>query len=293
MSAGWNWYILIGTLASLAACFWLIVWTNRQRATDAEIKESESHVWDEDVRELNNPLPMWWLWLFILTLVWGVGYFVLYPSFGTMGSLLDWSQEEQYEAQVAAAEERYGPLFARYGSMPVEELVDDAAAMDIGASLYANYCSQCHGANALGGPGFPNLTDDTWNWGGAPAQIEQALIGGRNGVMPSLGAVFSSDEALDAMVDYVQAMPDGMNTGSPAHAQYMQFCVACHGPAGQGMEALGAPSLVDDVWLYGSSDAAIRETIVNGRNGVMPAHLDLLGRDRIRILTAYVYQLSR
>ena len=190
MSAGWNWYILIGTLASLAACFWLIVWTNRQRATEAEIAESESHVWDEDVRELNNPLPMWWLWLFILTLVWGVGYFVLYPSFGSMGSVLGWSQQAQYEAQVAAAEERYGPIFARYGSMPVEELVDDPAAMRIGASLYANYCSQCHGANALGGPGFPNLTDDTWNWGGAPAQIEQALVGGRNGVMPSLAAVF-------------------------------------------------------------------------------------------------------
>ncbi len=293
MSAGWTWFILAGTLLSLAACFWLIVWTNKQRATDAEIAESESHVWDEDVRELNNPLPMWWLWLFIITLVWGIGYFVMYPSFGGIEGALGWSQEAQYEAEVAAAEERYGPIFAKYGSMPAAELVGDPAAMSIGASLYANYCSQCHGANALGAAGFPNLTDDVWNWGGSPEQIEFALVHGRVGVMPALGPVFATDEALDEMVRYVRNMADGMDTTSPAHSQYMQLCIACHGPAGQGVQAVGAPSLVDDVWLYGSSDAAVRKSLVEGRNGVMPAHSDLLGPDRIRILSAYVYGLSR
>lgn len=293
MSAGWTWYILICTLASLAACFWLIVWTNRQRASEAEIAESESHVWDEDVRELNNPLPMWWLWLFIITLVWGIGYFVMYPSFGDIGGVLDWSQEAQYEAEVAEAEARYGPIFAKYGAMPVEQLVDDPAAMRIGASLYANYCSQCHGANALGAIAFPNLTDDVWNWGGSPAQIEQTLVSGRIGAMPALGGVFASGDALDEMVRYVRNMADGMDTASPAHVQYMQLCVACHGPTGEGLQAVGAPSLVDDVWLYGSSETAVRKSIVEGRNGVMPAHLDLLGPDRIRILSAYVYGLSR
>lgn len=293
MSTGWTWFVLITTAASLAACFWLIVWTNRQRASSSEIAESEAHVWDEDIRELNNPLPMWWLWLFILTLIWGVGYFVMYPSFGNIEGVLGWSQESQYEAEVAAAEERYGPMFAKYGAMPAEELIGDPQAMNIGASLFANYCSQCHGANALGATGFPNLTDSVWNWGGAPQQIEFALIHGRSGVMPGLGGVFQSDEAVDEMVRYVRNMPEQIDTASPAHTTYMQLCVACHGPTGQGMQPLGAPSLVDDVWLYGSSEAAVRKSIVEGRNGVMPAHLNMLGPDRIRILSAYVYSLSR
>ncbi len=293
MSAGWTWYVLIMTLASVAACFWLIVWTNRQRASESEIEASEAHVWDEDIRELNNPLPMWWLWSFIITLAWGIGYFVMYPSFSDTGGLLGWSQEAQYEAEVAAAEERYGPIFASYGAMTVEELVDDPKAMNIGASLYANYCSQCHGANALGAAGFPNLTDDIWNWGGSAANIEYAITNGRNAAMPALGAVFASDEAINEMVRYVRNMANEMDTSSPAHTTYMQLCVACHGPTGQGMQAVGAPSLADDDWLYGSSESAIRKSFVAGRNGVMPAHQNMLGSDRIRILSAYIYSLSR
>ncbi len=292
MSSAWGWYIAIGTVLSLLACFWLIVWTNRQRATDEEIAEAEAHVWDEDVRELNNPLPMWWLWLFVLTIIWGGLYFLLYPSLGVYDGVLGWSQEQQYEAQMAAAEERYGPLFAQFGSTPAEELVDNPQAMQTGASLYANYCSQCHGANALGATGFPNLRDDVWNWGSSPAAIEHSLIYGRNGIMPALGAAFPDDAAVDAMVAYVRGMASGQDTSSPAHTRYMTLCVACHGPQGGGMQALGAPALNDDVWLYGSTESAVRQSIVAGRNGVMPAHLDLLGSDRIRVLTAYIYGLS-
>ena len=265
MSNAWSWVVIIGTLATLAACFWLVAWTNRQRASDEEIAEAESHVWDENVRELNNPLPMWWLWLFILTVVWSAGYLLYYPGMGNFEGIADWSQEGQYDKEVAAAEAQYGPMFAEFGSMPVTELVNNERALGIGFSLY----------------------------GGEPAQIEQSIVAGRNGVMPPLNAVFGSDEAVDEMVRYVQTMPDGMDTTSPAHAQYMQLCVACHGPAGEGMQALGAPSLVDDVWLYGSSPAEIRKTILEGRAGAMPAHGDLIGPDRARILTAYVYSLSR
>lgn len=293
MSSAWSWFIAIGTVASLLACFWLIVWTNRQRATAEEIRESERHVWDEDIRELNNPLPMWWLWLFVITLVWGAGYFVLYPSLGTFDGVLGWSQEQQYDEQMAAAEARYGPLFARFGAMPVEELATNQEALDIGRSLYANYCSQCHGANALGAPGFPNLTDDVWNWGGSPQQIEQSILHGRTGVMPALGAVLQGDGAVDEMVEFVRNMADGMDTASPAHGRYMSVCIACHGPTGAGMQALGAPSLADDRWLYGSTPAAVRKSIVEGRSGQMPAHADLLGEDRARILAAYVYSLSQ
>ena len=165
--------------------------------------------------------------------------------------------------------------------------------MGIGFSLYQNYCSQCHGSSAQGAPGFPNLTDDNWLYGGSPEQIEHSIVMGRIGVMPPLGAVFGSDEAIEEMVNYVLAMPDGMDTSSPAHTRYMQLCIACHGADGSGMQALGAPSLIDDNWLYRSSPAEIRKSIVEGRNGVMPAHGDLIGPDRARILAAYVYSLSQ
>jgi len=255
MNSLWSWWVIIGTVVSIIACVWLIVFTNRQRASKEEIVESEAHVWDEDIRELN--------------------------------------QEGQYDAEVAAAEARYGPIFAKYGAMEVTDLVNDPDALSIGASLFANYCSQCHGSGALGARGFPNLTDDDWLYGGSPAQIEQSIMSGRTGIMPPLGAVFASDEALNEMVSYVQAMPDGMDTSSPAHTQYMTLCIACHGADGSGMQALGAPNLTDDIWLYSSSPQQIRKTIVEGRTGAMPAHGHLIGPDRARVLAAYVYSLSQ
>jgi cytochrome c oxidase cbb3-type subunit 3 len=293
MSNLWSWFIIVGTVASLIACFWLVVWANKQRATDEEIAESESHVWDEDVRELNNPLPMWWLWLFIGTIIWSVGYLIYYPGLGNFKGVGGWSQEQQYADEVARAEATYGPMFAAFSAMDFTELVKDEDALRVGFSLYQNYCSTCHGSTAQGARGFPNLTDDDWLYGGAPQQIEQSIIAGRNGVMPALGVVFATEEALDEMVRYVQVMPDGMDTSSPAHTQYMQLCVACHAPDGSGMQALGAPNLVNDIWLYGSSPAEIRKSIVEGRLGVMPAHGNLIGPDRARILAAYVYSLSQ
>jgi cytochrome c oxidase cbb3-type subunit 3 len=212
---------------------------------------------------------------------------------GDFKGMGDWSQEGQYAEEVAAAEARYGPVFAAFGAMDVTELANNQEALGIGASLFQNYCSQCHGSTAQGARGFPNLTDDEWLYGGSPQQIEQSIVAGRSGVMPPLAAVFASDEALDEMVRYVQAMPDGMDTASPAHTQYMTLCIACHGPTGAGVQALGAPSLVDDIWLYGSSPTEIRRSIVEGRNGVMPANGKLVGADRARILAAYVYSLSQ
>lgn len=291
MSSGLSWYVIIGTVVSLLACFWLIFWTNRQRQSDADIAESESHVWDENVRELNNPLPMWWLYLFVLTLIFSGAYLIYYPGLGNFAGVSDWSQEGQYELEVAAAEERYGPLFARYGQMGFDELALSAEALGMGQSLYANYCAQCHGSTARGAPGFPNLVDSEWLYGGAPEQIEQSILRGRNGIMPSLSAALGAN--LEPMVEYVAGMADGLNEGSPIHGQYITFCSACHGADGSGNQLLGGPSLVDDVWLYGSSDSAIRGSIVEGRNGVMPAHEALLGGDRSRILAAYVHNLAQ
>ena len=292
MSSTWSWFIILGTILSMLGCFWLIVWTNRQRASDEEIAEAEGHVWDEDVRELNNPLPMWWLWLFVLTLIWSGLYLVMYPGLGGFDGVLGWSQQSQYDAEVQAAEERYGPIFAQYGATEIAELATDQAAVNVGQSLYATYCSQCHGSAALGARGFPNLRDGVWQWGGTPAQIEHSILRGRKAVMPPLGGAFPTEEDITAMVTYVQNMQDGMDTTSPAHGKYMTLCIACHGPTGEGIAAMGAPSLVDDNWLYGSSPAAIKYSIVNGRNGVMPAHEKLLGKDRVHILAAYVYSLS-
>jgi cytochrome c oxidase cbb3-type subunit 3 len=292
MSSAMSWYIIIGTLGSMLACFWLVVWTNRQRSSADEIKEAEAHVWDENIRELNNPLPMWWLWLFVLTLIWGGGYLLIYPGLGSFAGLGTWSQEKQYDQEVAAAEAKYGPIFAAYGAMDFVALAKNPQALDIGKSLFSNYCAQCHGSSGLGARGFPNLTDNAWLYGGDPATIEQSILNGRSGVMPPLAAVFADDAAIDEMVRYVQHMPDGMDTASPAHQKYMTLCIACHGPTGGGMQALGAPSLIDDDWLYGSSAAEIRKTITEGRNGVMPAHANLIGPDRAKILAAYVYSLS-
>lgn len=292
MSSSWSWFIVIGTVLSLAACFWLIAWTNRQRATDKELKESESHVWDENIRELNNPLPMWWLWLFVLTILWSAFYLIYYPGMGNFGGVGEWSQEQQYADEVAAAESKYGSIFAQYGATGIAELANEPAALSIGASLFNNYCAQCHGSGALGARGFPNLTDDEWLWGGEPAQIEQSIIAGRSGVMPALAAIFASDAEIDQMVAYVQNMPDGLDAASPAHGKYMTLCVTCHGPTGAGNPVFGAPSLVDDIWLYGSSPFEIRKSIVEGRNGIMPANGELLGPDRSRILAAYVYSLT-
>jgi len=290
MSTVMSWVVIVGTILSLLGCFWLIVWTNRQRQSEEEIKESEGHVWDENIRELNNPLPMWWLYLFVITIVGSGVYFVLYPGLGNYDGVLDWSQESQYEAEMAAAEARYGPIFERFGAMPYDELVANAEALDIGSSLYANYCAQCHGSAARGAIGFPNLTDDAWLYGGQPETIEYAILNGRSGIMPALGAALGGD--VDNMVEYVRGMADGLDTGSEIHTKYVTFCSACHGADGAGNQALGAPSLVDDIWLYGSSPDAVRHSIVAGRNGVMPAHRKLLGEDRSRILAAYVYSLS-
>lgn len=293
MSSAWSWYLILGTVATLAACFWLVAWTNRQRASDAEIEESESHVWDEDVREHNNPLPMWWLWLFIGTVVWGVAYLVYYPGMGDYPGIGNWSQSGQYDAEIQVAEAKYGEMFAAYGSMAVEELVEDPAALAIGASLYQNYCSQCHGSTARGARGFPDLTDSVWQYGGAPAQIEHSILHGRTGVMPPLGVVIGSDEDIDDLVDFVLSMPDGVDGTLPGYANYMKHCIACHGPTGDGMQVIGSPRLNDNVWLYGSSPSEIRKTIVKGRQGHMPANRDLIGTDRARILAAYVYSLSQ
>ncbi len=292
MSNFWSWFVIGLTVISLIATFWLIVWSGRQGPQGSNKVADTGHSWD-GLTENNNPLPRWWLGLFILTIVWGVGYLIYYPGLGTFKGTSNWTQLNQYQSEIDAAEATYAPLFARYSALPVSQLLTEPDALAIGESLFANYCSTCHGSSGRGATGFPNLTDADWLYGSDFAAIESSIANGRNGIMPPLAGAFPKDSQLQNMIDYVQTLADTPDTSSSAHTQYQALCGACHGPAGEGVQALGAPRLNDDIWLYGSTDSAIRRSITEGRNGVMPAHNKLLGDDRIRLLAAYVSSLSR
>ncbi|MEM7611532.1 MAG: cytochrome-c oxidase, cbb3-type subunit III [Pseudomonadota bacterium] len=292
MSNSWSIFVIVGTLVSIVATFWLIVWSGRQGPTPSETVKDTGHVWD-GLTERNEPLPRWWLGLFVLTLFFGIAYLVIFPGMGAFAGTSNWSQQSQYEAEVAAAEAKYAPLFARFAQMPVEELVKNEEALSIGRSLFSNYCIQCHGSLGYGAASFPNLTDQDFLYGDSFASIQQTIVNGRNGIMPALGAVFPDAGAVDQMVEYVRDMSVEQDASSPAHTQYITLCAACHGATGDGNIALGAPRLNDDIWLHGSSPEVVADIIINGRNNAMPAHGNLVGEDRARLLAAYAYSLSQ
>lgn len=294
MSAAWSWYVTLLSLANILACVWLIRWTAKKRPGEGAASDTTGHEWD-GLREYNNPMPRWWLGLFYITIVFGLVYLLLYPGLGNFRGLLGWSQISAYEAEVAAAEADVAPLFARYAATPIPELARDPAAMATGRRLFVTNCAVCHGADGHGSRGFPNLADDNWQWGGSPEQIEQTITGGRQAAMIPWGAALGED-GVKAVAAYVRTL--GGREADPALAatgkeKFQTLCVACHGPDGKGNPMLGAPDLTDDYWLYGGSTRVIETTIRDGRMGVMPAHKDLLGAERIHVLAAYVYGLSR
>ncbi|HKK04595.1 MAG TPA: cytochrome-c oxidase, cbb3-type subunit III [Gammaproteobacteria bacterium] len=294
MSSFWSWYVTLLTLGNIVACYWLIRWSSRRRAGEAPQGEVTGHTWDEDLQEYNNPLPRWWLWLFYITIVFGFVYLALYPGLGSYKGLLGWTEKSQYEQEMAAAKQEYGPIFAKYQKEGIAALAADPKAREIGQRLFLNYCAQCHGSDAGGGPGFPNLTDNDWLYGGQPETIQKTILDGRNGVMPAWGKILG-DEGVDQVAAYVeslsgrQADPQLVEAG---RAKFQTYCVACHGADGKGNQALGAPNLTDNTWLYGGSPMTIKETIRNGRQGHMPAHRDFLGEAKVHLLAAYVYSLS-
>lgn len=289
----WTIVISIATLGGIAGLWLLTVWQSRVGSADQE--KTSGHVWDEDLTELNNPLPLWWRNLFYITLVFGVVYLLLYPGLGSFGMLLGWTQIKEYEEQMAEAEARYGPIFEKYVNQPVQEVVNDPEALRIGERLYASYCTVCHGSDAGGVIGFPNLRDDDWLWGGTPEAIEVSILNGRNAVMPGWKAALGGDEGVEQMTAYVLSLSGRKVDEAKAaagQAKYGMFCIGCHGPEGKGNQALGAPNLTDEVWLYGGSPKAVASSIANGRNGVMPAHEEFLGKAKVHLLAAYIYSLS-
>jgi cytochrome c oxidase cbb3-type subunit 3 len=289
--AFWPLFVSGVTLVSIVGCALLLVSMSKGRkSSDAE---QTGHVWDEDLVELNNPLPRWWIVLFWVTIAFGLVYLAWYPGLGTWKGG-GWTSVAQYEDEMRYAERLYGPIYQRFAATDIKALAADPQARAAGEKLFLNYCTQCHASDARGGKGFPNLTDTDWLYGGDPQTIEKTILDGRNGMMPAWGPVLKEEGVRDA-ANYVRSLSGLAHDAARAErgkTLFATYCAACHGPDGKGNMALGAPNLTDQVWLYGSSEATIMETIARGRNNHMPAHRELLGEPRVHVLAAYVYGLS-
>src|SRR5574340_1048040 len=290
----WSVYIAGITLVSILACAVLLYSNSTRGAGAGGPAPLHAHVWDEDLREYDNPLPRWWMWLFYLTIVFGLGYLALYPGLGTYQGSFGWSSTGQYEQEMRQADAQYGPLFAKYLQQDLRAVAADAEARRMGERLFLTYCAQCHGSDARGAKGFHNLTDHDWLYGGEPAQIETTILQGRNGVMPRFGPTLGAEPVKD-VAHYVRSLSD-LSADSirvaRGRALFAQNCAACHGADARGNQAIGAPNLTDRVWLYGSSEPTIIETVSKGRNNQMPAHKEFLGEAKVHLLAAYVYQLG-
>jgi cytochrome c oxidase cbb3-type subunit 3 len=289
----WSWFIIAIVVGGIIWLFYLLMGTNK-----AETEEGvpTGHVWDENLEELNNPLPRWWLWMFYITLVFGIVYFVLYPGLGKFQGILGWSQEGQYDQEVADADAEFGPLFAQFEQTPIPELAGNEQAMNAGERLFVNYCAVCHGSDARGATGFPNLRDGDWLYGGSPEQIMTSIMSGRTGVMPAWETPLGGEEGVNATANYVMSLAGrdaDAKLAEAGKAKFDMFCASCHGADGKGNHLLGAPNLTDSTWLYGGSPRAIKESIAKGRNGRMPAHNEFLGKAKSHVLAAYVYSLSQ
>ena len=292
-SGFWSWFITIVTLVSIAACFLLNRWMSEPKRKGEAKPKTTAHVWDGDLKEYNNPLPRWWANLFYVTLVFGVGYLVLYPGLGTFAGALGWTSVARYQQEMDAAAKRFGPLYEKYLQEDLQALAANSDAMKTGERLFVNYCSTCHGADARGARGFPNLRDGDWLWGGEPQIIKTSILEGRTGQMPAWGPALGADGVAN-VAEYVLSLSGRQVDAEKAAAgkeKFQQLCIACHGPEGKGMNALGAPNLTDDLWLYGGSRRDIIETVEKGRQGRMPPHKDFLGEAKVHVLAAYVYSL--
>jgi len=297
MSTFWSIWIIVFTAITIAGCTWLL-FANRKVEVSDDTKEGESpktgHVYD-GIEEYDNPLPGWWFKMFVGTVVFGVIYLVLYPGLGNFGGVLGWTQVGQWEEEVAEAEAKYAPLYEQYSETPVEELIANPEAMKMSRRLFNNNCAVCHGSDGRGSYGFPNLADSDWLYGGSAEDIKTTLVNGRQGAMPALGGALGED-GVDNVAEYVFKLSGREHDAKKAEAGgqlFATYCAACHGADGTGNKMLGAPNLTDGIWLYGGSPTLVRHTIRNGRNGNMPAQADKLKAEKIHLLTAYVYSLSK
>jgi cytochrome c oxidase cbb3-type subunit 3 len=289
-SGFWSVAIAVMTVVSIAACA-VFLWSQTVRTAG----DTTGHVWDEDLAEYNNPLPNWWRWMFYITIVFSLIYLVLYPGLGSWPGTLGWTQTGQLNDENARAEKQYGPLYEKFAATDVETLAKSAEALAVGQKLFLNNCAQCHASDGGGSRGFPSLADMDWLWGGSPEAIKTSITEGRMGMMPPWGAALGEQGVKDA-AHYVRSL-SGLAADSIRVAKgrdvFKTYCVACHGAEGKGNPAMGAPDLTDQIWLHGSSEETLIQTIGKGRVDQMPAHKDKLSPAQIHLLTAYVYSLSR
>jgi cytochrome c oxidase cbb3-type subunit 3 len=305
----WNLWVIVLTVASIIGCAVLLVSTGRIKVTGKAGPKDPAggkvdvtgHVWDGDLQEYNNPLPKWWMNLFWITIFFAVVYLILYPGLGNMPGVLGWTSSGAYKHEVSEFDDRLKPLYEKYAKMDVEQIAADAAARQTGQRLFLTYCSPCHGSDAMGGKGFPNLTDKNWLYGGSPETIVTTITGGRMGVMPAFGPVLGEEGVRNA-VAYVRSFTNLPHDNLKAQLGKPIFeanCAACHGPDGKGNQAMGAPNLTSGVWMFGSSEKAMIEGVMKGHNNTyaggptpMPSFKDTLSATQIRLLAAYVWGLS-
>jgi len=296
MSSFWSAWIIVLTVVTIVGVVWLLLATRKMKIDRTD--NTTGHVYDGIVEE-DNPLPAWWFNMFMISVVFGVGYLIFYPGMGSFSGVLGWSSAGQLEQETAAIEAKFAASTAEFSSLSLEELAGETQALAMGRRLYANNCSVCHGADARGSSGFPSLIDSSWQWGGSAEQIMHSILQGRQAAMPAWEGTLSVAQ-IDELVDYVDVLaeasgehPGELSSSAKSGKQtYQTFCIACHGADGSGNALLGAPALNDDVWLYGGGKTEIYASIQHGRNGQMPAHNELLGESRVRLIVAYLLNLA-
>jgi cytochrome c oxidase cbb3-type subunit III len=290
----WSIYITVLTVLGIAGCGVLLWAQSKCKVNVGDSKDTTGHTWDEGLTELNSPMPRWWMWMFYITIVFGVGYLALYPGLGSYAGKLGWKSTGEYQEELKKADAEYGPLFNRYLKQDLKTVAADPKAHEMGERLFLTYCAQCHGSDARGNKGFPNLTDKDWLYGGEPETIKLTIMNGRNGQMPSMAAAIGSDTDVENVAQYVLSLSG--STHDPIKAVFgkekFAACGACHGADAHGNQMIGAPNLTDKVWLHGGSLDTIKETITKGRNNVMPTFKDFLGEGKVHVLAAYVWSLS-
>ena len=296
----WNWYVILILLVSIVACG-VFLWSQSiHHPNTGQTTDTTGHVWDETLQEYNNPLPRWWMWLFYGTVVFALIYVALYPALGRFPGIYGWSTAGEHAKEVENANKKIQPLFDKYLKMDLKAVAADKEAMAMGGRLFQTYCVQCHGLTGQGvpGKGFPNLTDKDWQWGGEPEQVVETITNGRVGMMPPYGGnpdAVGGEEGAKEIANYVRSLSSlthNSELAAKGKTKFETVCFACHGQDGKGMQAVGAPNLTDKVWLYGSTEPKIVETITLGRSNQMPAWKDFLGEAKIHVLAAYVLNLS-
>ena len=295
VSEFWSWYIIIPTILGIVGCFVLLVKLSGGRIDPDKKVETMGHVWDEDLEELNNPLPMWWLYMFHFTIVFGVIYLILYPGLGSYEGVLGWTQASEYQEELDEAAEKYDHIFNKYAKQDLVAVSENPEAITIGKRLFSTYCTQCHGSDAGGARGYPNLRDDDWLFGGEPEAIKKTILEGRVGSMPAWQEVLDTKQIFD-VAEYSRSLSGREGDSivvSRGREIFVTNCAVCHGADGRGNYMFGAPNLTDNLWLYGGSQKRVIESISKGRNGQMPPHKEFLGEAKSHLLAAYVYSLSQ